>query len=250
MDFRKLKGLMWREVFLWKRYIAINTAIITVLVVFAFLLTGSMYYGNLSKITGAGVDELFAAISMCILLYPSIQMMAYIMSIVESTTVRDELVSWKRFRKTTPIKPIEFATARYFVNILIYLGGLLLAISYAFIYCAVFHTEFTFALFATIIAFSAGILIMSVIVQMLVMLLHSMEKAMIFFTFVFLGGFSVYIFSTADEVASTPTASVQETILMVEEKCLNVLPWVAIIIPVTFLLGFAGMTFLLGRREK
>lgn len=250
MSLRRLKSLMWREVFLWKKYIAINTAIITFLVVMAFLVTGSMHYGNLANVGGTAesVEELKGTIFLFLFFYPTCQMMAYIMSIVESTTVRDELLSWKRFRKTTPVKPIEFTTARYLLNVLIYAGGILLAMLYALVYCKVFDMQFTLSIFAVIMVMSAGVLIFAVCIQMLVMLLHSLEKAMIVFMVIFMAGFSCYIISTADQAAAF--TKVQDMIAGIEEKCLNWLPWLALVVPVTFLLGFAGMTFLLGRREK
>ncbi len=241
----KFSGLLCREWFLSKgayRSALINCAIMTALGALVLL---SCKFGNLSRLPEDTAEVADRVIPMFIYIIPPF-MSSLLISSATQTSFHDELTAWKRFRLACPVKPSKFALAKSVLLVI----SLLAAIAFGFAYVAILRAiegeRLTTADAGYLMTFYTAITAMMVFVQIMIMLLHSLEKAMmaLIFPAILIGlGLSMI-------VGKDGGVEPEEILNTLERFCTGSLPFSPLAIAAILGIQFAAVKALIGRREK
>lgn len=240
----KFSALLYREWVLSKgTYVSslINCAIITAL---GALVLASLKYGNLAKLPETAAELVNLMVPLFIYLLPPF-MSSLLISSATETSFRDEQTMWKRFRRACPVKPSKFALAKSVMLTV----SLLAAICFGFAYVAIMRVidgkHLSVADAGYLMTFYAAAAALMVYVQIMIMLLHSLDKAMMaLFIPAILIGLGLSMASGMKEVGT-------EVILdALQNFCTGFLPFSPLVIAAILGIQFAALTALIGRSEK
>lgn len=237
------KALLWREQSLAKKQMLINTVLFTAGVLLGVLVLLSFRIGNLKTLEE---PELRGMIELMVLVYPAASALGYLFALVEGAAVKDEGIGWRRFRRTTPIPPICYALANYCLLLFWFVVGILLALCYLAVTFLLSGRTMDANVLGGVATVAIVILVFTVVLQLLTMLYHSLDKAG--FTLMAVCGVCWVYF-----VSTTPTTEGDlpaDMVGYVFDKIAGFLPVASVIGIVTYAAGFLGMTLLLQRREK
>ncbi len=242
----KFSGLLFREWFLSKgayRSALINCAIMTALGALVLL---SCKFGNLSRLPEDTAEVADRVIPMFIYIIPPFMSSMLISSATQTSSFKDELTVWKRFRLACPVKPSKFALAKSVLLVI----SLLAAIAFGFAYVAILRAiegeRLTTADAGYLMTFYTAITAMMVYVQIMIMLLHSLDKAMmaLILPAILIGlGMSMI-------VGKDGGVEPEEILNTLERFCTGFLPFSPLAIAAILGIQFAVITALIGRREK
>lgn len=241
----KFSGLLFREWFLSKgtyKSALINCAIMTALGALVLL---SCKFGNLSRLPEDTAEVADRVIPMFIYIIPPF-MSSLLISSATQTSFHDELTAWKRFRLACPVKPSKFALAK---SVLLAIS-LLAAIAFGFAYVAILRAiegeRLTVADAGYLMTFYTAITAMMVYVQIMIMLLHSLDKAMmaLILPAILIGlGLSMMI-------GKDGGVEPEEILNTLERFCTGSLPFSPLALAAILGIQFAVITSLIRRREK
>ena len=237
------KALLWREQSLAKKQMLINTVLFAAGVLLGLLVLLSFRIGNLRSLEE---PEMRGMIEAMVLFYPSIAALGYLFALVEGAAVKDEGIGWRRFRRTTPIPPVCYAFVNYSLLLFWFVVGILLSLCYLAVTFLLSGRTMYANVLGGVATVAIVILVFTVVLQLLTMLYHSLDKAGFTLMAVF-GGCWVYFVSTTPPTEGDLPA---DLVGYVFDKIAGFLPVAAVIGIVTYAAGFLGMTLLLQRREK
>lgn len=241
----KFSALLYREWVLSKSAYTstlINFAIMTAL---AVLVLASLKFGNLAKLPEEFAELVNRMVSMFIYLIPPFMSSLLISSATQTAAFHDELTMWKRFRRACPIPPSKFALAKLVMLVV----SLFAAICFGFAYIAIMRVidgeHISLADAGYLMTFYAAITLIMVYTQIMIMLLHSIDKAMMAMIIpAVLVGLGLAMTCGNEEVEP-------EVILNALEKfCTGFLPFSPLAIAAILGIQFAAVTVLIGRGEK
>jgi len=240
----RFSGLLCREWFLSKgmyKSSLINCAIMTALGV---LVLASCKFSNLAHLPEDIAEVADRTISMFIYMIPPF-MSSMLISAATQASFHDELTAWKRFRLACPVKPSKFALAKSVLLVI----SLCAAIAFGFAYVAIMRAidgeQLTVADAGYLMTFYTAITAMMVFIQIMIMLLHSLEKAMMALTFpAILIGVGLSMIGGKMEIET-------EVLLEgFESFCTGFLPFSPLVIAAILGIQFVAIRALIGRREK
>ncbi|MGN0425347.1 MAG: hypothetical protein ACI4FY_08525 [Acetatifactor sp.] len=238
-----VKALMWREQFLARKQILINTVLFAAGVLLGLMVLLSFQIGNLKNMDE---PEMRGMIEAMVLFYPSISALGYIFALVEGATVKDEGIGWRRFRRTTPIQPICYALVKYLLLLFWFVVGNLLALCYLTVTFLLSGRTLDSSVPAGIATAAIVVLVFTIALQLLTMLFHSLDKAGFTLMAVFFVGWIYFVSTTPVTEGDLPA----DMVGYLFDKIAGFLPVAAVVGVVTYVAGFLGMTLLLQRREK
>ncbi len=240
----KFSGLLRREWFLSKemyKSALINCAIMTVLCALVLL---SRKFGNFARLPEDIAEAADRIIPMFIYIIPPF-MSSLLISSAAQTSSHDELTAWKRFRLACPVKPSKFAFAKSALLAI----SLFAAIAFGFAYVAIMRVieggRLTAADAGYLMTFYTAATAIMVIVQIMIMLLHSLDKAMmVLMLSAILIGLALSMIGGKNEIETDALLD------GIEKFCTGFLPFSPLAIAAILGIQFAAVKALMGRREK
>ena len=239
-----LKTLMWREQILARKSFLINLLIFSLCTLMGLLVMLSFRVGNLREIKDTEARYMIEAM---VFFYPQVSIFSCILSMVEAGTVKDELIAWKKFRRTTPVSPICFAAARYLMQLVVSVSACVVAFVYTAAMCLISGRTVTFRELKAVIVMAVAVSVISIILQLLVMVFHSLDKAGFALMVMFAVPWTIYVF----QATPTQNAALPADLLSYCFDKLSGFFTLAVLLGIAaWCLGLFGMTALLKRREK
>ncbi len=256
----KIGALLYREVYLAKKDLRVGMIMFFAFALFCFLVMMSFEYGNIGKMIHyvfgepeteearqaiqEKTDAMRASVFFMMKILPVIMGGQGIMAEL-SVSGRDELVSWKRFMRCTPVTPAKRAVTKIVMYMIYFCISIVLSFLYMNIVGAVQGTGVTsgeYALALTAISFIAAFTVLG---NIYTMLLHSIEKGML----ALLGTIMVpiWIFAFINGMDKHGKEIEFDSIV---SFCEALMPFLPFIVLGVFAIGFAVIYGLYKRREK
>lgn len=236
------KALLWREILLTRKEMIHTLLLFALGAALGVLGMLSLSVGNLQFIQDTEIRNMIEAM---IIIYPAIVALAFIFLPLK-VTCKDENVGWRRFRCTTPIPSVQFALASFSFLLALFVLGTVLMISYIAIAFCISGRGFAGEVLAGSLTVTFVALIATVLIQILTMFFHSMDKAGFFLITVWFVACCIFASSSTGTLQELPA----DTVWFLFKKCAAYLPLAATVGVIALVAGFAGMTLLLKRREK
>lgn len=252
--------LLYREVYLAKKDMRVGTILFFAFALFCVLIMISFEHGNIGKmlhyvfgnaeteearlLNEEKISQIRDSIFGMMKLLPVIMGCQFLMAGID-VSGRDELLSWQRFARCSPVSPARRAAAKTVMSLIYLCISVFLAVLYMNIVGAVQGRGVTggeYALAFTVVAFMAAFCTLG---QIYTMILHSAEKGML----ALLGTIMVpmWIFAFVNGMGKNNEEIEMNSII---EFCETLMPFLPLIVLGVFALGFAAMYGLYKRREK
>ncbi|MGN0597147.1 MAG: hypothetical protein ACI4J1_07455 [Ruminiclostridium sp.] len=244
MKMGSLKGLLYRELTISKTSMiksAVSSSCFILLYALAII---SYKFGNLAKFE---FDPSY--IKNALTLIPVFTVCILCFSVTEGT-IADIKPLWEKFRKSTPASCSAYALAKYVLLALCAVFSAVISFALVLISDLAFGTAFSFEEMAAPMIILTLCIFIGVLSQNLITALKSVDKGMIasmVVMVVLISPFIRYII-TVDE--STTADALLTRFGAIQDFCLDLFPFVPVIIIAVLAAGFFATTMLYKRREK
>ena len=256
----KFGNLLYREVYLAKKDMRLGTILFFAFALFCVLIMISFEHGNIGKfiqytfgnaeteearlLNEEKISAMRESIFALMKLLPVMMGCQFLMAGVD-VSGRDELVSWQRFARCSPVSPVRRAAAKTVMSLIYLCISIVLAVLYMNIVGAVQGTGVTSGEYALALSVVALMALFCTLGQIYTMILHSTEKGML----ALLGTIMVpmWIFAFVNGMGKHNEEIEMNSII---EFCETLMPFLPLIVLGVFALGFAAMYGLYKRREK
>ncbi len=242
------RGLLYREFLLSKSNILFGMSCFIAMSAICFIVKGSFIYGNLAKLDLMADTAIMKMMQLSADFLPLIAAGDIIFSIA-SSSVRDELVPWQRFRMSSPVSHIKFALVKYAMTLICFLTAVIISFGFIAAVRAMDGEAFSRADAGLIMVFITFFTFMSVIFHVFVMILHSTDKAGMA-TAAALVLIVLPLFPSTAEVDATNDFYVDKRLNDILDFTSDILPFTPLICAAVLALGFLCTAMLLKRREK
>ncbi len=246
MRIRALKYLIYRDFYLARKTLVINISLALVLMFFGILVALSSRYGNLALVPDNYQDVLGEILFMFSCFLPVYACAGVGISVTETMQFECDK-KWSRFRLTTPISGYLFALARYIVI----LGAVAVCMGIALLYMWGNSLITGEPVTGKNIAFMLGItfvfLMSSLLMQILIQLLGSTDRAgivMLFLMIPFMFGGMFYL----EKNVSIPVDGIGMSLFL--DLCDRYLANISGTFAVVLMVSFVVTAKLYKRREK
>lgn len=257
-------GLLFREYYIVRSsYIS---ALITFLAcaVLGFLMMLSFRFGNLGLLIGdmsgqgGGIIK-NEAIAVLLRFYGIIGMkyippfMTYVFVVsTANAAAKDNFTSWNRFEHCMPVSPLRFAAVKTAATAIVMAVSLILALGYLYAIHLASGEVFSLRDMSAVIAFQTFGILMSILAQIFIKLLRNRDMGFLCSMAAFLIPGLIFAMrnGAAEEESPDTVVDTTEVISRLIDKTTELLPFMLIIIAVSFAALFISMYLLYKRREK
>ncbi|MBR5087805.1 MAG: hypothetical protein IK093_00090 [Ruminiclostridium sp.] len=257
-----LGGLIYRELYLNKKEFRAGAILFSAFTVFCLLVLLSFEHGNIGKILDlvigdpsteearelaeANIAHIHQSIVFMMKMFPIFMSSQFIIS-GANITGRDELASWKRFARCTPVTPAKRAFVRMLMSACYITFSVLLAVVYMNIVGAMQNEPVTYSEYALSIMVIAAVTAFTVLAQIFTMIFHSMEKGILALVGIIMVPVWTAAFINGMGRHGKPDDDMLEIVTAFSEA---IFPFTPLIIIGILGVGFAAMYALYKRREK
>lgn len=242
MKITAIKSLVYKEFYMARKQLLIGTATFLIFAVICLMVEVSFLTGNLANLSADISGEIKASVDFSALLYPILMAGSLVLFIAE-TSLKDEIVVWKRFCYATPASHIDFAVAKYAAVLITILVELVVSFVYAAFWCRIMGVGFSAVHAAYIMTAVTFTTLMAVLNQVGVLLFHTKDKAGLFMFGALIGIVLIFtgIYRTGAYEALTKD--------VIDRIVVSWLPWLPVMIVAIPAAGCAVSAVLYRRRE-
>ena len=171
-------ALIYREYLICKKNL--HTALISIPIfsVMPLLIALSLRLGNLTMLPESIVADIRAHSDLLMKMYAVIVPCMLCISVAEAAAY-DSKLNWDYFRRTTPVSPARMALAKYVFYAMLIVVSFLLAVIALTLFTLTMDTPIRKTDIALILLFITCFCAMSVVAQLYIMLLRSVDKGML-----------------------------------------------------------------------
>lgn len=245
MRMSALKCLIYRDLFLARKPLLFNGVLALFMMFFGILVSLSTKYGNLAHVPKDYQDLLGEGLFILSCVLP-VYMCAVVGTSVSETMQFECDDKWRRFRLSTPVSEYIFALARYIVL----LGAVAVCTGISLVYMwgnsVITGEPVSAQSIAFVLAITFVFLIFSLLMQILIQLLGSADRAGIAMVVVLFP--VMFLVMTHFELAEKIPADAGMQFLL--ELCATYLPHISVIFVVFLVISFVVTAKLYKRREK
>ena len=242
MKIAAIKSLVYKEFYMAKKQLLIGTVTFLIFAVICVMVEVSFLTGNLANLSADIVGEIKTGIDFSVLLYP-VLMAGLLTMFVAETSLKDEVVAWKRFCYAAPASHIDFAVAKYAAILIALLVEMVVSFIYAALLCRIMGVEFSAVHAAYILAAVVLVALMAVLNQVGVLLFHTKDKAGLFMFGVLMIIALIFAGIYRTGAGTELSKDVMDHIVM------SWLPWMPVMTAVILAAGCAVSAVLYRRRE-
>lgn len=232
-------ALLYRELILCRKSLLAYLATTVIFTLIPLLLILSLQYGNLTMLPETIKADIRADNDLMLTLFAVICPCMLVISLAESA-VFDTRIKWDRFRRSTPVKPARMALAKYALFLILLLLSVAFSAAVMVLCRRLLQTSVTITDFAVIMAIITAFSMLTVLAQVFILLLRSVDKGML----AMIGCVATVVFLIPREWKANITA---DRLLSGAEYLLPLTP---VILLGILALGFGLTTFIYARREK
>ncbi|MBQ3256861.1 MAG: ABC-2 transporter permease [Oscillospiraceae bacterium] len=229
-------ALLYREYAVCTKTLGICAITSLIFTLFPILIALSLRFGNLAMLPASIIGEIRVHNDIMLKLYAVICPCMLSLSVSE-TSVNDTMSKWDHFRRSTPVSPARMALAKYVFLAIMVAVSLICAIAALAAFSVCMDTSISRSDMGLILLSITIILIMSILAQLFIMLLRSVDKGML----AMIAALAVPIFLMQKQL---PSISI-EGVLSFAADYLSLFP---VIIGMTMVMGFCLTTLLYKRR--
>ena len=236
-------SLVYREWVQMRRTAIRSMVSFVALIILSLLIELSLFYGNLSRLDPSVIDGIKQQISGILISLMAV-VGGIIMFSVSKSTQCDCSETWRMFRLSSPVTPLRFACAKYFIIIIaaVFLYGF--NFLYAYIVTAINGTELDKENLGIMLIMFSAMVLYSVLFDCALMRFHHYDKA---------GGFTVICLFVLIMPFMIISLIYQDDAQMMD-KIFNIFIdayWVFLFLPFVIIgAGFIASIQLLKRREE
>jgi len=203
----------------------------------------SLRYGNLTMLPESIVADIRSHNDLMLTLHAVICPCILVIAIAESA-VFDTQIRWDRFRRSTPVKPAKMALAKYVLFLILLLASVVAAIAMMALCHGLLGSPVQKMDIAVILAIVTSLSVLTVIAQVFIMLLRSVDKGMVAMMVAMIVCVAAVIFLLPEKWKANFTV---DRLLSEAEALLPLTPGILVCI---LLLGFGLTTAIYARREQ
>ncbi|MBO6303012.1 MAG: hypothetical protein J6N15_11300 [Ruminiclostridium sp.] len=247
----KFSGLLYRELYLSRKSIITGIIMFAVFAAFGWLLLLSTQFGNLAKlfteleVTEEQMSNIRDSVFLMMKGLPSLISMQFIFLTTELAG-RDELVTWQRFARCSPVTPAKRAAVRMSFLVISAAASFLLPIAYIAFIDALQGQGVSYDELSVLSVCVVAISCIVVLAQVYIMLFHSMDRGMLALMGTILVPVWIYAFTNGmgrhDEELDLENALLP--------FCRNFCPFAPLVFFAVLAADFTIMYLLYKRREK
>ncbi|MGN0367877.1 MAG: hypothetical protein ACI4EK_03765 [Wujia sp.] len=176
MKQKTLRGLLYKELYMGKKPLIASFASAFVLAGLCLLVLNSFEHGNLRLLEDSARNVMWD-FSLIACQYLPVLMLCFASEVVAEISVKEEDSRWARFRLTTPVRPIRFATARFALMVGMNFIAIVLSIGYLALVSVLFDVRFTVGKVGIVWLCATATGLFSVSMQIMVLLFRNLDKA-------------------------------------------------------------------------
>lgn len=254
-------GLLYREYYLGK--ISYKTALLFYLgsVLLGWLMLLSVKYGNFGLLFGKDLkggiiknkeaSEILGLTIILTMKFLTLMSAALMCTVSADTAGKDIMTKWNRFEHCTPITPMRFAAVKTVSSAIQTTLGAILSVVYLFTMDLALGEKLTYGDISLIAVTIAVMSMISILAQIFVTLLKSVDKGWLCTTFLLMASFIIFsVRSNKNTNVTDKTMDISEIFSEVTKVTRKYCPMMLIMLGVSFGLLFVSMYLLYKRREK